>query len=496
LRTILVEGRRVIDSIDSTEISARARILRACSVLRLRPFDTATEQGRADERHRRLVLTTLSSLAARAVSVLTVVVSVPLTVNYLGSERYGLWMTISSISAVLSFADLGLGCGLVNAIADAHGKNDTNRAAQYTASAFYLLCSIAALLAVVFFLAYPWVPWQRVFNIKSPGAIAEAAPAMAVFTGAFLLSIPLGTADRIMAGYQEGFLGSLWAAGGNLLGLLGVLTAVRFRAGLPWLVFAMNGGPVLAGAVNGGILFGLRRPALFPRWRNFRRDASGHLLRLGLLFFVMQIASAVGWGSDNLVIAQALGQTPVAEYAATRRMFSVVPMFVGMVLAPLWPAYGEAIARADVAWVRRTLIRSTVATFLGCGLPCLALVLLGRPLMAFWVGGSIVPSWLLLTALGIMTTLGQTGAALSTFLNGASAMRLQTVLSVLMAASNLPISILLTRKMGASGVVWGTIVACTVFSWIPMLFYVPAVLERVQRAADEIHDTAAIRHED
>lgn len=482
------------DDINGRWASIRARIRHARSILRLKPFDALTEQGRADERHRRMVLTTLSSLAARAVSVVTVLVSVPLTVNYLGKERYGLWMTISSVSALLGLADLGLGCGLISATADAHGKDDVDKAAQYAASAFYLLCLIAVVLAAAFSLAYPWISWQRVFNIQSSQAIAEATSAMAVFIATSLVSIPLGIVDRIMAGYQEGFLSSLWSAGGNLLGLVGVLITVRFRGGLPWLVLAMNGASVLAGLVNGFILLGLRRRALRPRWRNLRRDAVWHLLRLGLLFFVMQIAAAVGWGADNLVIAQVLGEGSVAEYAATRRMFSVVPMFVGMVLAPLWPAYSEAIGRADVGWVRRTLFRSVAATFVGSTLPCAALVLLGRPLMAFWVGTAIVPSWLLLTGLGIMTTLGQTGAAVATFLNGATAIRFQAVLAVLMAGLNLPISIYLTQKIGVSGVVWGTIVSGSVFTWIPMVFFLPAVLRRLQESANHTSDTRAFPH--
>jgi len=51
-------------------------------------------------------------------------VTVPLTLNYLGSEHYGLWMTISSVSVMLGFADLGIGNGVLNAVADAYGRDD------------------------------------------------------------------------------------------------------------------------------------------------------------------------------------------------------------------------------------------------------------------------------------------------------------------------------------------------------------------------------------
>lgn len=460
-----------------------SRVRQFRSVLRLKPFDYRSEQGRANERHRRIALTALTSLAARGIGVMTVLVSVPLTINYLGSERYGLWMTISSVSAILAFADLGLGNGLVNGIAEANGKNDQALAACYAASAFYLLAGIAAALMLLFASAYPWIDWRSVFNISSPQALAEAAPTMLVFVGAFLCNIPLGIVEKVLAGYQEGFRGNLWTAGGNLLGLAGVLVAIHLQAGLPWLVAAMSGGPVLAAAANGAILFFLRRPAILPRWRNVRRDATKRILRLGLLFFVMQLASSVAWGADNFVIAHVLNQNAVAEYSTSRRLFTISPMLVGVVLAPLWPAYSEAVARADMAWVRKTLVRSLVATFVVAGAVSMFLVLFGKPIMRFWVGGAIAPSLLLFAALGIMTTLGQTGAAVSSFLNGVSAMRIQTVSSVLMAATNLPISIYLTRRFGVSGVVWGTIVSATLFSWMPMAMYVPVVLARLQSRA-------------
>ncbi len=49
----------------------------------------------------------MSRLLAAALAIVTV----PLTIGYLGSERYGLWITISSVVAMINFADLGIGNG-------------------------------------------------------------------------------------------------------------------------------------------------------------------------------------------------------------------------------------------------------------------------------------------------------------------------------------------------------------------------------------------------
>ena len=80
--------------------------------LRFAPFEQDTEEGRAAERHRRILLTALAAGASKAMGALTGFISIPLTLKYLDKERYGLWMTISTFVTMLSFADLGVGNGL------------------------------------------------------------------------------------------------------------------------------------------------------------------------------------------------------------------------------------------------------------------------------------------------------------------------------------------------------------------------------------------------
>ncbi len=108
-------------------------------------FTNITYESRAKERHRRLLLTTFASVGGWLVSLLTVLISVPMTANYLGSERYGLWAAIGAFVALLSFADLGIGSGLLNAITECHGRDDLDRARQYVSSVLAMLSAVAAL---------------------------------------------------------------------------------------------------------------------------------------------------------------------------------------------------------------------------------------------------------------------------------------------------------------------------------------------------------------
>ena len=275
----------------------RARVVAFFAVVRLKPFDSVTAEGRSRERHRRVVLSAMASVAARSISVASALITVPLTLHYLGAERYGLWIAISSVITLLGFTDLGLGNGLINILARAYGQDDRDMARHSVSSAFHLLSVIAVVLACGFSLAYPWVPWARVFNVTTPVAVADAGPAMAVFAGWFLIGLPMSVVPRIQTGYQEGFYNSIWQALGSAAALVGLLVAIACEASLPWLVGLMAGMPVMATLANGIHLFGVRRPWLRPSLRAMTLDASRSILRTGSFFFVLQVAAVMTFAS-------------------------------------------------------------------------------------------------------------------------------------------------------------------------------------------------------
>lgn len=457
----------------------------AITILSFRPFNAATLDGRSKERYRRAALTTLASGCARAVSLGTMLITVPLTVRYLGTERYSLWMTISSVVAMMAFADLGIGNGLLNAISETHGKDDQAAAARYVSSAFFTLGAIGVLVLLLALAGYRIIPWAAIFNVRSALAIREAAPACTVFIACFTLNFPLGVVQRVQLGYQEGYKTHIWTGVGSVFGLAGVLAAIHMRAGLPWLVLGMAGGPVIASVMNASVLFGAQRPWLRPRIENASSVAVKRILNTGLLFFVMQAAIVVGYQADNLVIAQVLGADKVAQYAVPFKLFSIIPMLLAMIMMPLWPAYGEAITRGDKGWVVKTLKRSLMLG-LGISVPANALLIVfGRQIVHGWVGPQIAPPFALFWGLGIWGVLAGISWPLGMFLNGISALRFQAVCAGVMAFSSISLAILLTRRVGVSGAVYAMVLAQAFCVLLPIALYMPRLLNRINSAQPE-----------
>ena len=185
---------------------------------------------------------------------------------------------------MMGFADLGMGLGLMNALSEAHGQEDRHAAERYVSSGFFMLLFVALLILVGFVAVFPFIPWQRVFNVKSQQAVLEAGPAMAVIIACFAANLPLGVVRQIQLGYQEGFATSLWESAGKVLGLAGLLLVIYLKAGLTWLVLALAGAPALAWLLNSLVEYGFRRPWLRPRVKNYLSASARKVLHTGLFF--------------------------------------------------------------------------------------------------------------------------------------------------------------------------------------------------------------------
>lgn len=432
----------------------------------------------AKERKRRVVQSAAAAAAAKLVTVATGLISVPLTLNYLGPERYGMWMTMSSLVAMLAFADFGMGNGVLALVAKAHGEDDRHRIRAGVSSAFAALTVVAATILLGLLLVYPVISWARLFNVTSPQAQAEAGPAFAVFVGAFALAIPLSIVQRVQMGLQRGFIASLWQCLGSVLALIGVLMGVQLHASLPWLVAALTGFPLLASMLNSASFFVRSRRDIAPSPRHVSRALLRAIAKTGLLYFTLQLVAAVTYTSDSLVITQMLGAAAVAPFAVTERMFALISMFVGLALTPLWPAYAEALARGDVAWVRSTLLRSLVLSVCCAAVMACVLVTFGKAIVLAWAGGSVQPTSLLLASFGVWKLIECVGMALAMFLNGANIVRFQITVALTTAVVAIAGKILLTPVIGLPGVLWASTAAYTLFCLIPILWMLPRLLPK------------------
>lgn len=451
---------------------ASARLTRVATVLSAAPLEINSPEGRARERHRRVVLSAGAAALAKALSVFAVLITIPLTYHYLGAERYGLWMTVSSFVIVFSFADMGIGNGLMTMVADAHGRGDRAALERGVAAGYLILTALAALILFVLLIADALVSWSTLLNVQTPLAASEVGPAMRVLFGCFALGIPLALVQRIQSGLQEGFRASLWQCVASVFGLVAVLAVIHFQGGLAWLAAGVLGGPVVVGALNTALFFSRPNRGWRPDWGAVDWTTMRLVARTGLKFFTLQLVLGIAFTSDSFLISRSLGPAAVTEYAVPEKLFAILSSVMALVVSPLWPAYGEALARGDDDWARSTLQRSILVSGGVSAIGGLTLVLLAKPILSVWIGGQVEPSWLLLIGLAFWKFQECIGQAIAMYANATGLVRREIQLYLLLVPVAVSLKWLLIRDLGPSGAPLAMNIAyaaCVMIPWVLIL---------------------------
>ena len=183
------------------------------------------------------------------------------------------------------------------------------------------------------------------------------------------------------------------------------------------------------------------------------------LLFYGSGFFLIQIAGAVVFSSDNVVVSHYLGAVQVTPYNVTWRFVGLDAVVQSLMFQALCPAYAEANARGDYEWMSRTfrrMMQTTLALNFAGGVMFLTA---GKHLIRWWAGQAAVPSTALLVAMALWATIGGCMTVESCLLAAVDRTREQGVLSIVAAAVNLALSIVLVQRIGAVGVITGTILS-------------------------------------
>lgn len=411
---------------------------------------TVAEHSR--ERYRKAGRNAITAFAARVVNIGTGLITIPLTLSYLGKEQFGLWMTLTSFVAFLTFTDMGLGIGLQNALAECHGKEDKRNPSRYISSTLFVMILVMLLLIIIALFVLPHFDLAKLFKLETESAKKELLLTTQAFLITFGFGLPCGLIQRIYIGYQDGYRADLWLTIGRIAALLGVLICIYFKLGLPFLAAIFMGSPFLL-LLIGSIFFFKRHSWLRPSFGNIGYSYLKRIFGTGLTAVGAQIGRIMIYGGPALIIANRLGVVAVTPFAIAQKLLSMASIILTTVVQPLWPAYGEAAARGDWGWVTKTFKRTVLGGFF-IQIPIFFLVaIFGQFIIKIWAGREAIPDWNLLMVLNIWYLIAVCNVCTSTILNGLDHMIGQSIYGPILASAALLIGFFLTPAYGATGVV-------------------------------------------
>lgn len=437
---------------------------------------TSGSAGTSLERSRRLVQGVFSAVLSKGAVLLCNAISVPITIRYLGTVQFGIWITISTLLSMLLVMDLGVANSLTNYTAEAYARNDRESSSTYATTAFVLMVVVAMALGAAAWGVWPYLHWQAIFHLGSAADVPEVSHAVAYALVVFLVGLPAGLAPKILGGYQEVRTANLFTGVASVLNLLSVVVLVHLHAGLAVLVAASSAALVGMNLVALVWVWAFHKPWLAPRRRHVSRQAMRGLMHTGIEFFLLQIAGLVVFNSDSLVITHYAGPADVASYSLAWRLVGYAAIVQTLIVPALWPAFTEAFARGDAPWVRQTF-RRTLWITMGTALAfSLLFALAGRWLIRWWATAAAVPSQRLMLMMCAWILLSTFMNNTATVLVAAGKTSVQAWFSVAAAVLNLALSIVWVQRYGSVGVIAATIVSYVAVLVVPQTWMTWRVL--------------------
>jgi O-antigen/teichoic acid export membrane protein len=403
----------------------------------------------------------LAALVGRGLYVVAPLVTIPISLQHLGASDYGAWSAALALTAITSFADLGLGVGLMTRLAAALTDRDLGRARVLVTSAYGVATGIVAVLLAALWGSAAVVDWAALIG----GRGQSDENIVLVTLSVFLFNVVAGLIVRVQYAAQQVALSNAWQSAASLMGIAGVLAAVALDVSSPVFVLIAGASQTAVTVINTLWFFsrgGGRQYRMSPRAFN---GAEGRaLIGLGSRFLFITVLISLTMSTDPLIISHTASLTAVTEYAIPAKIFSMLATVVSALSIPLWTANVEALRLGEWDWVQRITRKMTLLSG-GVVLVLSGVAVLIAPwVIRTWLGGRIEPSVVLMVGLGLVALVQAVAAPIFMVQNAAEVLRPQT-LGYLLLLLILPAKWLVVSAFGFEWIPWVTGIGYCLVVW-------------------------------
>ncbi len=393
------------------------------------------------------------SFTAKGISILSNLLVVPLTINYVNPTRYGIWITMSSIISWIAFFDLGLGNGFRNKFAEAKAQGNLLLARKYLSTTYLCIGAIVSLLYIILFVLNRYLSWPSILHIDSSYA-DELRMVFVILCAFFCLNMVVNIFSTMLTADQKIGYSSLILGLGQLFSLFAVYLLTRTTEGnLINLATYYAGVPCLVMLVASLIGYSL------PRYRNMRPGLKyidfslvKNILSQGVQFFVIYMCLLLIFQIMNLVITRELGPESATEYNIAYKYFGILHMVMMIVISPFWSAFTDAYTKKDYGWMR-SIIRKLEYCWLACLAIGLVMLLVSSLFYDLWIGDSVKIRVSLSFAVLFYSLAQILGAIYMQLINGIGTIRIQMLIYIFFAIVSVPLMVFSCRSFGIIGIV-------------------------------------------
>jgi len=399
-----------------------------------------------NQRSKIVVKNIIGSFFVKGLSILITLFLIPITVNLLDKEKYGIWLTLFSLVNWFSMMDVGIGNGFRNKFTEAVSVNDEAVAKQLMQTFYAAMGLISFGLLCIYCIIHPFLNWPSILNVSHN--VGENLNLIVLSTvSLFCLQLYLKNISTVLLSLQKTSLSNFLIFLGNFFALLGIFVLNYFgKVNLFTIALVYMIAPNLVFIVTSVILFkgSLKQYSPFPI--KIFKSRLQSLVGLGFKFFFIQITTIIMFSSDNFIISRLFGPGEVTPYNIAYRLFFTVYTCFIIVMGPFWSAFGEANTRKDKTWIVKS-IKKLMLFWLFFSLAIVALYFLSGWIYHIWIGNIVKVDNHLSFQLALFAIILSWTAIFAYYLNGVGKIKVQLYISIFQCICNIPLAIFFAKTM-------------------------------------------------
>ena len=402
----------------------------------------------------------LVSGICRPASMIVSYIYVPVVLEYLGVEKYGVWATMLTILSWIGYFDIGLGNGLRNRLTESLSSED-GYSRRLVSSAFALIAVFMSAATIAFSIVAMHINWNRIFGVSE---FDENLRQIVIVSAIFIaINFVLSICKNIFYAIQKAADVSVLELATQVTNLVGVLVIRNVYICNLFALAVIYGLSMILVNLTACIVLFATRPEVRPGLTYVDMKVGRNIIRLGLQFFVIQICSLVLFTTDSVIISFLFGAIDVTHYNTVNKLFAAVIGMYSALLSPIWSAVTKAKIEKRYNDLSK-LIKKLHLLMMPFICVALMIMIFFKPISKIWLRIDLdYPANLILYGFVycILMIWGNTYGALA---NGLEIMKTSMSWAIVQALVNIPLSVFFAKglNMGSAGVLVGTDVSLAI----------------------------------
>ncbi len=353
-----------------------------------------------------LAKNTVLNLIGYGSPLIVAVFSIPMIVDGLGTDRFGILTLAWVLIGYFGLLDLGLGRALTVVVAEKLGKEQTSDIPQTIWTALFAMLLVAITLSMVVLLCSHWMIYDvLIIPVGLKKETCRAFLLLAIFIPIVTVSVGF---RGILEAYQRFDLVNIVRIPLGIYSFAAPLAVIPFSVDLQVVILVLCLGRVAAACMQFVFCYKII-PDLFPNF-SIEPKKFWMLMRFGSWMTVTNIISPLLVYLDRLFIGALVSITAVAYYATPSEVITKLTLLSGALMSVLFPAISSSFG-VDRQRSALLLEQGLKYVFLGTFPIVLLLVGFAPEGLAFWLDDRFLQNSTMVTRIlstGIFfTCLGQ-----------------------------------------------------------------------------------------